>query len=85
MVYVIKIGDDYFTGDLHDDYAGLSVDQKNAKRFTKGQTFSDEDMSITWLFGPDARFVRLTHWVDLNDDDVNLDLRENDDDAFLGI
>jgi hypothetical protein len=83
-MYVIKIGNAYFTGTTNVDHVGatwgsglLSTKQKDAKRFHSAtQMFRDY---VTLLFG-DARFVKLVpKRRDVSPLDVNYDDAYYDD------
>lgn len=69
-MYIIKVSDGYFTG------SGVSIAQRDAKRFDIEQPTSTFRAYLSLLFGADARFVRLTSRADRIDADVRAD---NDD------
>ena len=58
MMYVIKVGAEYYMGDNR--IGALSVHQADAQRFTADDKASIGASAVRALFGPDARFVKLT-------------------------
>ena len=63
-MYVLKMLDSYFDG------VGFTASQRGAKRFGIERPTSTFLAYLSLLFGPDARFVKLTSRADRIDADI---------------